>query len=222
MKVTDAVFYRASKRAFRNSPVSNDLVRKILECARRAPSGGNLQPWHVHVATGKKRRALIREVQQQFDITPEGDPIDHDPYPASLGDPYSGRRREVGRQLYDLVEVPRTDRAGKLKYLRRNFEFFGAPVGLMFTIGREMEPLQWVDLGIFIQTIILLAADNGLASCCQGAWSLFSPAIRETLDIPDHHIVACGMALGFADESARINSLHSQRAGLDEIATFYE
>ncbi|MBZ0218454.1 MAG: nitroreductase family protein, partial [Fimbriimonadaceae bacterium] len=141
MNVTDAVQHRRSTRAFRNDPVSDTIVRNIIEQARRAPSGGNLQAWHVHIVTGNKYKALVAAAQKQFDTTPEGDPADHYPYPANLKEPYRNRRRAVGRQLYDIVGVARDDRSGKLKYLRRNYEFFDAPVGLFFAIDRQMEPL---------------------------------------------------------------------------------
>lgn len=220
--VTEAVTQRRSVRDFGGDPVSSTLVREILETARCAPSGGNLQPWHVHIVGGHTYRKLIDATQTQFDINPSGEPLYHHPYPPDLTEIYRERRRTIGHQLYEIVGVKRGDRTAKLQYLRRNYEFFGAPVGMIFTIEQQMEPLQWVDLGMFIQTIMLLATEQGLATCCQGAWSLFTPIIRETLGIANHHIVACGMAMGYADDTALINRLESQRASLDEIATFHD
>jgi len=221
MHIAEAVLQRRSIRAFRNDPVAIADIREILDRARRAPSGGNLQPWHVHVVTGRTLRDIVTFALHQFDRAPGGDPADHHPCPVALSEPYRGRRREVGRHLYDIVGVDRGDRREKLKHLRRNLEIFGAPAGMFFTIERQMEPLQWTDLGMFVQTIMLLAVERGLATCPQGIWSLFAAAVRQVLTLGETEIVACGMAVGYPDEGAAINTLASERAALDEIAKFY-
>jgi len=222
MDVSTAVAERRSIRAFRPDPIPPDVIGGILEKAQRAPSGGNIQAWAVHVLTGAALDGVITAVQARFDAGGDDEPREHLSYPEGLVDPYRTRRRVVGEQLYELIGVPRSDRPGKLRQLRKNFAFFGAPVGLIFTIKRQMEPIQWTDLGIYIQTILLLATEQGLGSCAQGAWSFYPQTLKRVLGLPDDEIVVCGMALGHADESAPINALISERATLEETVTFHE
>lgn len=222
MEVTAAIAARRTIRAFKPDPVPLSVVREILDCARRAPSGGNLQPWHVHVLTGEAKRLLSEALIAKYDANPEGEPGQHQPYPDDLPDPYRTRRRVIGVQLYERLGIGRADREGKIRHFGRNLDFFGAPVGLIFSIFRGSEPLQFVDLGIFIETVMLLATERGLSTCPQGIFSLFHRSIEAMLGLPENRLVVCGMALGHADESAPANALRAPRAEVDDFTVFLE
>src|SRR5271166_5326303 len=152
MDVRDAVATRFSCRAFVDKPVAESIVRDILERAARAPSGGNLQPWRVHVLAGARREALRASIRPRFNELPHGEGAEYDVYPKGLTEPYRTRRFTVGELLYRSIAIPREDRAGRYRQFARNYEFFGAPVGMFFIIDRQMGPPQWSDLGMFIQT----------------------------------------------------------------------
>ncbi len=218
MQLTEAIRSRKTVRQFTDQSVSADIVIDILETAKWAPSGGNLQPWNVHVLTGEPLKAFTEDIQQKLSANGEEDP-EYQVYPPDLKDPYKTRRRVVGQALYELIGVPRDDTPGKLKQLAKNFEFFGAPVGMFFVMDRQMEIGQYVDLGMFMQNIMLLARDKGLHTCPQEAWARWPKSTAEFLNISDEEMVFCGMALGYMDESATINKLKSERASLDDFAT---
>jgi nitroreductase len=220
MLVSEAVRSRKTIRAFDARPVAPHIVREILELALRAPSGGNLQPWRVYVLSGAARDELVRRVHAGMADTPLGDTPEYHIYPPGLTQPYEGRRVRVGKQLYTAVGVPRGDKAAMLVQLNRNFEFFGAPVGLIFTMDRQMQQGQWADLGMLMQTIMLLARERGLHTCPQEAWARWHRVIRDYLEVPTHEMIFCGLGIGYADEGAPANSFVSERAPLDEIATF--
>jgi nitroreductase len=221
MDVWETIRSRRTVRAFRPDPLSRDEIEDLLRVAARAPSGGNVQPWKVHVVTGEARARLVAAACASFDVDPGGEGPEHAVYPDPLEEPYHARRRRVGVQLYEILDVPREDRAGKLRQFRRNLAFFDAPVGMLFAVDRVMVPIQWTDLGMFIQTLVIAAAARGLGTCPQGMWSLFPRTTREVLGLPEGEIVVCGMALGHADEDAPVNALVSERADLAEFATFH-
>lgn len=222
MKVSDALASRKSIRAFRPDPVSSDTIREILRVASRAPSGGNVQPWRVRVLTGAARDELVRRVAEKRKDMPMGEAPEYNIYPPKLTEPYRTRRFRVGEMMYETLGIPREDKMARLKSFSRNWEFFGAPVGLIFTMDRQMQEGQWADLGMFMQSIMLLAREHGLHTCPQEAWATFHPVLREYLKIPDNEMIFCGMALGYGDDEAAINTLQSERAPLDEIVTFHE
>jgi nitroreductase len=220
MNVTEAIDTRMSCRAFLSKPVPAATVRKILETAKRAPSGGNLQPWIAHVLTGsalEEFRAIIRAKRA---IYPRGEGSEYDVYPKNITEPYLARRFKCGEDLYATISVPREDKAARLKQFAENYELFGAPVALFFSIDRQMGNCQWADLGMFMQNIMLLAREHGLHTCPQEAWAAWHKTIGEFLHLPPNLIFFCGMALGFRDESAPINRLRTDRANLDEFVTF--
>lgn len=220
MKVSEAIATRKSIRAFKSDPVDTAVIREILSRAARAPSGGNLQPWRVYVLTGAARDELVRRVRQKMQQTPMGETPEYHIYPPDLTEPYKSRRYQVGEAMYATIGIPRSDRAGRLKQFVRNWEFFGAPVGLIFSIDRQMQQGQWADLGMFMENIMLLAREQGLHTCPQEAWAVWHTTIREYLSISPSEMIFCGMAIGFADETAPINRLESERAELDAYATF--
>ncbi len=220
MNVTEAVQARKSVRAFLSKPVPEDAIRKILIDAARAPSGGNVQPWKTYVLAGKVRDELVQSLRDKWAAGNFGEGTEYKIYPDNLGEPYMSRRRDVGFKLYELAGIARDDKVGRLKQMFRNFELFDAPVCMIFTIDRTMGAPQWADLGMYIQTIALLALDHGLATCLQEAWANWHKTLTQMLSIPDHEMVFCGLALGYEDTSARVNSLRSERAGLEDVKFF--
>lgn len=212
MNVSDAVQARTSVRAYLDKPVELGLINKLLATAGRAPSGGNLQPWHVHALTGQPLRDLLDTVARNG---PDENPA-YAIYPSPLGEPYRSRRFQIGEALYSTLQIARDDKAGRLTQLARNAQFFGAPVGIFILIDRTHGSPQWADLGMFMQTLMLLAAEHGLDTCSQEYWSLYSSSVEKFLNLPDNLMVFCGMALGYRDPAAPINTLQSPRAPLAE------
>jgi nitroreductase len=220
VKVADAVAARFSARAFLDRAVPTETVERILDRARRAPSGGNLQPWQVYVVSGKPLRKLIGKIRRRALLKPRGEQPGYDVYPPGLHEPYRSRRYQCGEDLYAAIDIPREDRKGRLKQFARNFEGFGAPVVLFFAIDRAMGRNQWAHLGMFMQTVMLLALEEGLHTCPQEAWSAFHATISEFLELPGEQMFYCGMAMGFADLQHPINQWRTGRAPLSDIAHF--
>jgi nitroreductase len=220
MDVSDALSRRISTRAFLDKSVSEQDVRDILAEASRSPSGGNLQPWFVHVVTGAARQRVIDAVQAKIAQDPFDDEHPFPVYPEKLWEPYRSRRYKLGEQMYEQIDIPREDKAGRFNQVMKNLEFFGAPVGLFFSIEKDMNPNQWAHLGMFMLAVALAAESRGLATCMQEAWTRFSTTLGKTLNLPDNRIVYCGMALGYADTDAPINQWQSERADVDEFAVF--
>ena len=219
MNVAEAIETRMSCRAFRNTPVPEATVNAILETARRSPSGGNLQPWHVHVLTDAPLADFLAIIRSKLPDSPRGEGSEYDIYPPNLWEPYRSRRFKCGEDLYATINVTREDRFARLLQFARNYEFFGAPVGLFFYIDRRMGPPQWSDLGMFMQSVMLLAREYGLDTCPQEAWSVWYRTVSEFLQVPPELMLFSGMALGFRDEDAPINRLRTDRADLVEFAT---
>jgi nitroreductase len=223
---TAAILSRFSCRAFLDTPVREGTVRELIGTSTRAASGGNLQPWRVYVATGEKRDALVGAATSKFAQMELEEPA-YDIYPETFlrehpdGARYMEARRELARDMYGLMGVGRKDRAAKLAAAGRNWEFFGAPVGIILTIDRRMGPPQWADLGIFLQTLGVLARERGLHTCYQEAWAQYPETVARVLGVPAHETVFCGVALGHADLSAPVNRLQSKRFPVDEVATFF-
>jgi nitroreductase len=222
MRVSEAIATRKSVRAFKSDPVDIATIKEILSCAARAPSGGNLQPWRVYVLSGAARDELVRRVKEKMQQTPMGEAPEYHIYPPELAEPYKSRRHQIGEAMYATIGIPRDDRANRLKQFVRNWEFFGAPVGLIFSIDRQMQQGQWADLGMFMENVMLLARENGLHTCPQEAWAVWHGTIREYLSIPAGEMIFCGMSIGYTDETAPINRLESERAQLDAFATIRE
>jgi len=222
MQVSAAIASRKSVRAFKSDPVSRETIEDILKLAARAPSGGNLQPWRVYVLIGGARDELVRRVAERRKENPMGEPPEYKIYPPHLTEPYRTRRYRVGEAMYATMNIPREDKAARLNFFEKNWEFFGAPVGLIFTMDRQMQEGQWADLGMFMENIMLLAREKGLHTCPQEAWATFHPMIRDYLSIPQNEMIFCGMAIGYADESAAVNTLQSERAPLEEFVTIRE
>ncbi len=220
MDVDTAIRTRISTRVFKPDPLPEALVRDILDLARWAPSGGNVQPWRVIAVSGAERQAVIDLAQATLAANPRGEEGDRPIYPADLWEPHRSWRFKVGEDMYALLGIPREDKAARFGHLARNFRFFDAPVGLFFVIDRRMGHGQWAHLGMFMQTIALAAEARGVASCMQEAWGRVRETLAKHFALPETEMIYCGMALGYGDESAAVNSLRSDRATVDEFATF--
>ena len=207
MNVSDAVAARISVRAFKSDPVPGAVVADILTRAAQAPSGGNLQPWRVYALTGAPLAGLKAAVA----ANPMGEPPEYEVYPANLWDPFRTRRFANGEDLYKAIGIPREDKPARLRQLAKNGELFGAPVGLFFTLDRKLGSPQWSDLGMYMQTVMLLAVEQGLATCAQEYWARYPKTLAEVLGLPDDHMVFSGMALGYRDPDHAINGWRSAR-----------
>jgi nitroreductase len=216
MHVDDAIKSRISIRAFKPDPVPEALVREIIDVARFAPSGGNLQPWRVIAVAGEELDRVVEIAKANL----PGAIGERFVYPPNLWEPYRSRRFKVGEDMYALLGVPREDKPGRLRQFARNYEFFGAPVGFFFIIDKRMGYGQWAHLGMFMQSLALAAQARGLATCMQEAWATLRTPLAAHFGLDDNEMIYCGMALGHADMSAPVNTLRSERAEVDEIAVF--
>ena len=216
MNVTEAIKTRISVRAFKSDPLPEALVREIIDVARYAPSGGNLQPWKVIAIAGAERDVVVALAKANL----PGDEGERLIYPANLWDPYRTRRYKLGEDMYQLLGIPRENKGARLMHLAQNYEFFGAPVGLFFVIDKGMGHGQWAHMGMFMQSIALAAEERGVQSCMQEAWARMRSPLAQHFALPDNEMIYCGMALGHADMTAPVNKLRSDRAPVDEIATF--
>jgi nitroreductase len=227
MSVIDILHKRQSIRSFLPTPVPNELVVRLLEAAARAPSGTNMQPWRVYVLTGEAKETLTREVMAKRDLEPHRErppkPFgEYDYNPEPLFEPYLGSRRKVGWDLYRILGVTKGDKEASWKAAGRNYEFFGAPVGMIFTIDKSLQHGSWLDYGIFLQSLMLAANDAGLGACAQAAWRHYHDIIRPLCAIPESEIVVCGMSLGYADLEAAANKLVTEREPVEGFAKFID
>ncbi|TRW17475.1 nitroreductase [Glacieibacterium frigidum] len=220
MIVSEAVASRRSVRGFLPDPVDGAVIRRVLERAARAPSGGNLQPWHIDVVGGADLDALKAIMAKRVPEAPKGEPTEYDIYPKELPEPYSRYRFEVGEDLYGALGIPRENKLARMMWFARNFQFFGAPVALFCSVARTMGPPQWSDLGMYLQTVMLLLREEGLDSCPQECWAIYPKTIGEFIGIPPERMLFTGMAIGFKDSADPANAMQARRAPLGDFASF--
>lgn len=220
MNVTDAIDSRMSCRAYTRQPVPAATLRMILDAARRSPSGGNLQPWWVYALGGTALDEFLGVMRQKTADARGDGSKEYRIYPPGLGEPYRSRRFKCGEDMYATIDIARDDRSARLRQVARNYEFFGAPVGLFFCVDRQMGSPQWSDLGMYMQSVMLLAREHGLHTCTQEIWSLWPRTVGAFVQMPDHLMLFAGMALGYADEAHPVNRLRTDRAPLEEFASF--
>ena len=216
MNVSDAVLTRSSIRSFLSNPVPNRLIEKLLEKSSRAASGGNLQPWKVFVINNSSMNNFL-EFQENWT---EPETPAYDIYPAKLKEPYRTSRFELGEKMYELLGIGREDKDARVAQVMENFKFFGAPCAFFCFVDRQMGPPQWSDLGMFLQTFMLLAKEAGLDTCAQEAWSIKNDSVSKFVKAEDSDILFCGMAIGYRDDNAIVNSLKSDRRPLKDWAKF--
>lgn len=219
MTVSDGLMRRVSTRQFLPDPLPRELLREVLDVARWAPSGGNLQPWRVVVITGTEREAVIR-LANRLELDTSAAVDDRPVYPPKLWEPYRSRRFKVGEDMYALLGIPRSDRQSRLARWARNYEFFDAPVGLFFITDERFGHAQWAHLGMFMLAVALAAYERGVSSCMQESWFVLRAVLKAHLKLASHEMVYCGMALGIADPTADVNHLRSERMAVEEFAEF--
>lgn len=214
MRVSDALAARRSVRGFLDTLVDLETVKRLVVEASRSPSGGNLQPWHIDIAAGEAMNRLKQTMMAKLAGGPETPA--YDIYPKELVSPYRDRRFAIGEAMYERIGIPREDKIARRMWFARNFAFFGAPVALFMTIDRRMGPPQWSDMGMFLQSFMLLAVEEGLATCAQECWAVYPETVKTFLGTPDERTLFCGMAVGYEDLSEPANALRSPRADASE------
>lgn len=220
MSVTQAVESRRSIRRFLTDPVSREVLERVLEKARRAPSGGNVQPWNAHVLAGEVLAKLLGTIAAAMPQGMAAWSSEYNIYPPELEGAYAQRRFQVGEAMYAALGIAREDKDLRRAQFADNFRAFGAPVLMLVHMPRYMGPPQWSDVGMWLQTIMLLLREEGLDSCAQEAWALYHRQIRECVAIPEDHVFFCGMAIGRRDPEASVNVFPVARAPLAETVTF--
>ena len=224
--VDEAIVSRMSLRAFTSQPVARELVELLLQVASRAPSGTNTQPWRVYVLQGASRDTLVQQVCAAHDALRDDPTLaaqyveEYDYYPQKWVSPYIDRRRENGWGLYGLLGIGKGDKDKMHQQHQRNFRFFDAPVGLMFTVDRVLGRGSLLDYGAFLQSIMVAARGHGLHTCPQAAWNGFAKIVLPHIGAGAHEMLVCGMALGYADETALVNSFHTPRVPVEEFTTW--
>jgi nitroreductase len=211
---------RKAIRGFQGKPVSKTILAELLEVARRAPSNSNLQPGKVYVLSGAAKEALSADICQAHATRPEDYTSGYKHFPDSLAEPYESRRRNFGARYYGLLGIDPADMARRHAQTGRNFVFFGAPVGMIFTIDAHLERGSWVDFGIFIQTFMIAAKARGIDTCPQVSFAKYQAIIGRHLSLPPGEIVVCGMSVGYADLDCAVNALEMPRISLDAYASF--
>ncbi|WP_405904139.1 nitroreductase [Streptomyces sp. NBC_00656] len=217
MFVREAVLARRSVRGFLDRPVDRDVVKRVLDTARRSPSSGNLQPWRLYALAGEPLAQLKESMADLSQVPPAAQPAS---YPPKLHSPYRERRFQNGEQLYEALRIPREDKPARLRQFARNYQLFDAPVGLFCYVDHRMTRAQWADLGMYLQTVMLLLHEEGLASCAQGAWTRYPHVVAEVCEPSEELVLFCGMAIGYEDPAQPVNTLRTTRAPLEEIAAF--
>ena len=216
MKVSEAVAKRSSVRSFLDKSISTELIKDLLTKSSRAASGGNLQPWKIFVINNSAMNDFLK-FQKSWT---EPEVPAYDIYPQKLKEPYRTSRFELGEQMYEILGIGREDKQARLAQVMENFRFFGAPCAFFCFVDRQMGPPQWSDLGMFLQTFMLLAKEAGIDTCAQEAWSIKHDSVSKFVNAEDSDILFCGMAIGYKDEAAAVNSLKSERRPLNEWAKF--
>ena len=220
MSVAASLRSRTSVRAFTDEPVAESTIRALLDTARWSPSGSNMQPWKVIAVAGVAKDAVTHLALQRVATNPKGEDGEYPVYSETIGEPYRTRRFEVAAQRYTLLGVAREDTASRRQMVARNYAFWGAPLGLFFIIDRSMGHSQWAHVGMFMQSLALLAHERGLSTCMQEAWAMVRDSLHEYFALPDNELIYCGMALGYADRADPVNGFRSTRASVEEFCTF--
>ncbi len=222
MKVTEAIVGRQSTRAFlKDKPVARETLMRIFEIASRAPSGSNIQPWKVWVVTGARKNALSKACLDKH-FANEEPKREYNYYPVTWRSPYIERRRACGWGLYETLGIQKGEKDKMSLQHALNYTFFDAPVGLFFTIDRDMEIGSWLDTGMFIQSLMLAAREFGLETCPQAAFCNFHEVVTEQLGVPKEQMLICGMSIGYPERNATANLFRTTRLDVSEFVTFVD
>lgn len=220
MDILQAIEKRASTRAFLNREVSRETIQSIMNVARWAPSGTNTQPWHVAVLQGQVKQQLSHDIITARQAGVPENP-DYQYYTNELFEPYKTRRKECGIALYQALDIKREDTVRRQEVWENNYRFFDAPIGLIFYMDKRLEKGSWLDLGMFIQNVMLAAMEYGLATCPQAALAEYPDLVRKHLDLTQDWNIVCGMSLGYPDSSAAVNSYRTSRISVSEFVKFF-
>ena len=221
MNITEAITQRHSTRAFINKSVSTEQINRILTTARHSPSGANTQPWQVAVVSGNSKKALELLLEQAFASGTESK-LDYQYYPVKWAVPYKTRRRDCGLQLYSSLNIVRNDAEKRQAQWAANYRAFDAPVMLLFFMDAMMETGSFLDYGMFLQSVMLAAMEEGLATCPQVALAEYPHMLKQFLGYPDDTFLICGMALGYEDTEAAVNNYRTPRAAVSEFSQFFD
>lgn len=221
MKVSEAMIKRHSCRAFLAREVEQEKIKRILRLASRAPSGANTQPWRVAVAVGQTKLSIEQKIEARFRA---GNPskADYRYYPLKWTDPYKSRRTACGMQLYSALGIERDDKVRRLEQWIANYRSFGAPMVLYFFLEAHLEVGSYLDLGMFLQSVMLLAEEEGLATCPQQALAEYPDIVKKEVLMEEGFVLLCGMAVGYEDSNAPVNKYRTPRADLDEFTAFFD
>lgn len=221
MNITDAIKQRQSIRQFTNQSVDKEIIERILDCARHAPSGANSQPWQVAVVTGQTKETLATAMINAFETGIKA-ARDYTYYPEKWEEPYKRRRIACGAQLYETLEIARNDKEKRLEQWKANYKCFDAPVMLLFFLDPSLATGSFLDYGMFIQSVMLAALEEGLGTCAQAALCDYADIIKTELHIEKETILVCGMAVGYEDKNGLVNSYRTPREEVDSFTRYYE
>ena len=221
MNIKEAIEKRFSVRAFTKEVPDIETIKAILKTAGTAPSGGNIQPWKVYVLTENAKNELSKKTLYNFDNGVQED-IEFDIYPKPLADEYKKRRYECGADMYNALAIGKDDLDSRFKQIRENYNFFGAPLGMIITIDKSFGENGWGHVGMFLENLWLSAIDYGLGICLQESWSIYPKTVKEVTKHPDNEIVWCGVAVGYEDSSNPINQYRTKREDLDSFVKFID
>jgi len=221
MNIKEAIEKRSSVRAFTKEVPDIETIKAILKTAGTAPSGGNIQPWKVYVLKENAKNELSKKTLYNFDNGVQED-IEYDIYPKPLADEYKKRRYECGADMYNALAIGKDDLDSRFKQIRENYNFFGAPLGMIITIDKSFGKNGWGHVGMFLENLWLSAIDYGLGICLQESWSIYPKTVKEVTKHPDNEIVWCGVAVGYEDSSNPINQYRTKREDLDSFVKFID
>lgn len=221
MDVLEAMRDRKSTRAYLDKPVARVTIESILDAARWAPSGVDCQPWQVAVVANETKKR-ISEALLAARVAKQPENPDYAYYPKEWNEPYKSRRKASGLALYQALNISKDDASARLKAWNNNYQFFGAPVGLLFFVDRSLSQGSWVDMGMFIENVMLAARGLGLETCPQASLAEYPDIVRGILNITETHALICGMALGYADTSAPVNRYRTEREQVRNFTTWYD
>ncbi|MDH5649381.1 MAG: nitroreductase [Gammaproteobacteria bacterium] len=221
MNIEVAVRERISVRAFLDKPVSRETIAQLFETVRWAPSAANLQPWYVAVVSGDRKQRISDQVIQAVE-SGVGPHPNFPYYPNKWVEPYRSRRFRCGMALYNAIGIKRDDTERRRQIWNENYRFFGAPIGLFFFMGKNTGHGAWIDMGIFLQTVMLAAKELGLGTCPQASLADYPDIVKKELDVPEDWILVCGMSLGYPDDQAPINQYRTERMSVNDFLKWYD